>query len=57
MTSTDISVSDLILRCGSGRGPDQLGRGAVAGHALRERHRQPARGRKQARLRLSARVR
>ena len=52
-----ISVSDLILRCGSGRGPDQLGRGALAGRALRERHRQPARGRKQARLRLAARVR
>lgn len=51
------SVSDLILRCGSGRRPDQLGRGAVAGRALRERHGQPARGRKQTRFRLAARVR
>ena len=52
-----LSVSDLVLRCGSGRGPDHLGRGAVAGRALRKRHCRSARGRKQARLRLAARVR
>ena len=50
-------VPDLLLRGWPGRGPHQLGRGAVAGPPLRERDGQPAGGRQQARLRLAPRVR
>ena len=50
-------LSDLFLRCWSGRGPNQLGRRAVARQTVRQCYCQPAGWRQQACFCLATRVR